>query len=132
MKMKMDTLVCDACGKELELKNTKTAGIYVMYKLDGEIHVYFACKGRCDDRMKEAMPAGTYEGWLDCFILLNPMIWISKNMAVMNGLNAGDRYEEESWKKLKDLFITTFAAFTRDLTEKEQEDFQTDLMLRGL
>jgi hypothetical protein len=134
MKMDLEKLVCDACGKELQLENTNKAGIYVMFKLGDELHVYFACKGRCDDQMKKEMSAlgGESEGWLDCFTLLNPAIWISKNVAVMNGLNAGEKYEKNSWKKLKNLFITTFTTFTRDLTKEEEKEFETDLMLRGM
>ncbi len=131
MKMKLEKLLCDACSKELELKNTKHAGIYVMYTLDNKQHVYFACKGPCDHEMKKRVH-NLDEGWNDCFILLNPALWISKNMAVMNLLNAGEKYEEKSWSKLKNLFMTTFATFTRDLTDKEMEDFNTDLMIKGL
>src|ERR1700733_12225300 len=123
MEMQLDKLTCDACGEELQLRNTNKAGIYVLFTLEDELNVYFACKGRCDERMKAEMRArkGKQQGWYDCFNLLNPAIWISKNMAFMNGLNAGEKYEQKSWKKIKNLLITTYATFTRNLTDKEKE-----------
>ena len=116
MKIEGIEVRCDACGKDLL---RPPSGIYAMPETKDRTHlVYFACKGKCDKKLQEQYGWG---GWSDLKDLFVPEEYIRRQMSFMNGLRAGDKYEEESWKKVRAMFMGAFVSVARESTKEEQE-----------
>ena len=143
---KLEPLKCDYCGKNI-LEDAKH-GIYVQYKLDPRFDsegnpqitdkqiklIYFACKGDCDTVLKrQSLGMGLFDnGWNDVADLCIPTIWIKEVIGLINGIYRKEiDLNEESFAKLKQLYIVTFQYVARNLTTKERKRF-TDLLRYGL
>ena len=143
---KIEPLKCDCCGKNI-LEDAKH-GIYAQYKLDPCFdsegnpqitdkqikRIYFACKGVCDEMLKQqSLQMGLFDnGWNDVADLCIPIIWIKDIMGLINSLYRKEiDLNEESFEKLKQLYIITFQYVARSLTTKEKDRF-ADLLRFGL
>lgn len=143
---KLEPLTCDCCGKNI-LEDAKH-GIYAQYKLDPCFdseenpqitdkqvkRIYFACKGECDELLKrQSLQMGLLDnGWNDVADLCIPTIWIKDVIGFINGIYRKELdLNEESFEKLKQLYIITYQYVARNLTTKEKERF-SDLLRYGL
>ena len=124
---------CDHCGKDLL---HPPSGIFVLwYVLDRKnvqhfIGLHFACKGACDRVVENAIRGNhasfgfIYDGWDDIPDLTVPTVFITKVMALLNGLAGGDRYEPEVLGKLKHLLLATFPFVSRHLDESDKRTLE--------
>jgi len=143
---KLEPLTCDCCGKNI-LEDAKH-GIYAQYKLDPCFdsegnpqitdkqvkRIYFACKGECDELLKrQSLQMGLFDnGWNDVADLCIPTIWIKDVIGFINGIYRKELdLNDESFEKLKQLYIITYQYVARNLTTKEKERF-SDLLRYGL
>lgn len=130
-------ICCDHCGKNLLLESEH--GNYVLLKeinhQDGEYsrqykELYFACKGNCDHVLerKYREKGLYYNGWESIDELCNPAIWISKIMAFLNGIQKEQDMSDDTFEKMKKLFINTYPYVARHLTQKENMRIKKLLM----
>lgn len=127
-------ITCDCCGANL-LQNGYE-GIYCLLKEDlGDDeegmpvksrqykHIYFACKGKCDDKLRKTfMKQGLYDcGWEDISDLTIPTIWFQKFCAFVNGIYDEQDLTPEVFKRVKQMFVRSFPYIARHLTTKERE-----------
>lgn len=122
-------LYCDHCGANL-LEAGRTGVFVLLSELNQENNLteekykdmYFACKGDCDNKLKDDFRAQGLKdaGWEDIDELCNPGIWIAKFMAFLNGIQTDHYLSQEAFKKMKKLFINTYPFVVRQLTSKEE------------
>lgn len=123
-------LYCDHCGANL-LEAGRTGVFVLLSELNQENNLteekykdmYFACKGDCDNKLKDDFRAQGLKdaGWEDIDELCNPGIWIAKFMAFLNGIQTDHDLSPEAFKKMKKLFINTYTFVARQQTSKEEE-----------
>ena len=123
-------ICCEDCGKDLF---EPPSGIWVLWHIQDKnkysrcVDMHFTCKGDCDRRveqgirMRHSAMGFLYDGWDDIPDMLLPTVFISKVMALINGLAKGDRYEPEAINKMKHLLLTVFPHVSRNLTTDEEE-----------
>ena len=125
-------LYCECCGEDL--MQSGKHGLYCLLKQElGDIDgfpqrskdvktMYFACKGDCDDKLRERYrEQGLFDaGWDDIDDLCIPTIWIQKFFAFFNGVYENQDLSPEAYKKMKQLFIRTFPYVSRHLTSEEK------------
>lgn len=123
-------LICDFCGKNLLLESGR--GNYVLLK--GKTSedknyskqfkgVYFACKGDCDYKLEHIYREKGlhFYGWESIDDLCNPYVWLKKMMAFINGIQHHQNMDEDTFEKMKKLFINTYPYVARHLTQKEKQ-----------
>ena len=92
------------------------------------VDVHFACKGRCDRileskmRLRHKALGFIYDGWDDIPDLGIPTVFITKVMALLNGLARGDRYEPAAFDKVKHLLLATFPLVSRHLNDTDRRE----------
>ena len=103
------TLECEHCGADLFSRPPHSA-VWVIWRTGGTnrsgmrsyIDMHFSCKGACDRAMKDELEfryrelGNIYDGWDDLSDLLVPTIYLSKFMAILNGLFGGATYSEQA------------------------------------
>jgi hypothetical protein len=128
----MPPILCENCGNDL-IKTPN--GIWVLWHTVTEEHrsnidMHFACKGICDRKVTEVVRARhsakgfIYDGWDDISDLLIPTVYLTKVMATVNGLAAGEAYEVDALEKFKWLLCATFPYVARNLTTGQQKDLR--------
>lgn len=131
-------LICDFCGKNLLLESEH--GNYVLLKekeSEGENYskqykgVYFACKGDCDHKLEyiNREKGLHFYGWESIDDLCNPYVWLEKMMAFINGIQHFQNMDEDTFEKMKKLFINTYPYVARHLTHKERQRVRTLLSI---
>lgn len=131
----LEPVLCEKCGKNLL---EPPSGIWVLWSVDVEtqtekrvehfIDFHFACKGRCDRiveknvRARHASLGFIYDAWDDIPDLVVPTVFITKIMAVLNGLAQGEKYKPEAFEKLKHLLLATFPLVSRHLNDKDRKE----------
>lgn len=134
-------LLCDFCGKNLLLESEH--GNFVLWKgntsQDNENSnqykgVYFACKGDCDHKLEYIYREKglKYDGWESIDDMCNPYIWLQKMMIFINGIQHRRYMDEETFDKMKLLFINTYPYVARHLTQKERQRVRTLLSIPHL
>ena len=113
-----NTLVCDNCGESL--LDPKPHGLYAMVQDEKHVtSVYACCKGKCDKILEQRYGWG---GWSDISDLAIPTIWLSRWMAVINGIVLeGESYDAEAYKRLRHVFRAVFPYVSRELTKYDKE-----------
>lgn len=120
-------LRCDHCKKDLlkSLFSERVTGNVVLvshYKEKTVTKVFCACKGRCDNMLTARYEKGDFiTGWIDITDLIIPTEFISKVFGTMNQIREGRTYTDESYEKLKDIFIALSQKVLRAMTEEEWE-----------
>jgi hypothetical protein len=129
----MPEIRCENCGKNLL---DPPSGIFVLWNADRQSHsgfspdhyleMHFSCKGDCDEEVSRKIrarhrPRLVLDGWDDIPDMCTPVVFITKVMAVLNGLNAAERYEPEAFQKLKHLFIATFPHVSRHMNDADKD-----------
>lgn len=120
-------LSCDHCGKNLLAADSR--GIVVLWhpyeqerSLPRTEHVYFACKGNCDDRLRYPLHSqALIDGWEDISDLLIPTIYLRWMMTTMNELYGGHKYSKQAMEKTKDLLLNLFPMVCRHLSDEDRE-----------
>lgn len=130
---KLTPLKCEFCGANL-LDNDVHSN-YVFVKRPGETQIakmYFVCKEH-DLEMKHAYDKQGYidAGWEDIDDMLNPIIWLHKACAFMNGIQRERDMSDEAFETYKQLLKITFPYVCRQLTEDEKRRYN-DLCQFGL
>ena len=131
-------LICDCCGKNLLLESEH--GNYVLLKevtsQDDEYSkqykgLYFACRGKCDHTLEKYYhdQGLHYWGWESIDDLCNPYVWLEKMMAFINGIQHDQDMDDNTFEKMKKLFINTFPYIARHLTQKERQRVKTLLSI---
>ena len=131
-------LICDFCGKNLLLESEH--GNYVLLKEktseDGNYSkqykgVYFACKGDCDNKLEyiNREKGLHFYGWESIDDLCNPYVWLEKMMAFINGIQHYQDMDEDTFEKMKKLFINTYPYVARHLSQKERQRVRTLLSI---
>ena len=124
-------LHCKVCNKDL-LEQDDPGVITIWQKMPkyraDEIkhfeHVFWVCRGRCDDILTEHMrhkDNTLFDGWEDISDVLMPTIFIKWVMTIMNELRSGHTYSDEAFKSMKTFLLQAFPYICRNLTEKEKE-----------
>lgn len=129
-------IICDCCGKNLLLESEH--GNYVLLKEAIEDvgfgkeykDLYFACCGKCDQKLKESFQAkGLFDiGWESIDEICNPTIWIMRFMAFINEIQNERDMNDIVFEKMKHLFINTYPYVARHLTQEEEDRVKTLLM----
>lgn len=130
---KLNPLLCEHCGANLLDGNHH--GNYVFVKRPRETQiakVYFVCKEH-DLEMKLSYEQQGYidAGWEDIDDILNPIIWLTKVMAFINGIQRERDMSEEAFESYKQMLLTTFPYICRQLTQDERDRFK-ELGMYGL
>lgn len=131
-------LICDCCGKNLLLESEH--GNYVLLKektSEDENYskqykrVYFACKGDCDHKLEyiNREKGLHFYGWESIDDLCNPYVWLEKIMAFINGIQHYQDMDEDTFEKMKKLFINTYPYVARHLSQKERQRVRTLLSI---
>lgn len=121
-------LVCDYCGKSLLLPEPHGL-ISFWHKFDDDgvhrertEHIYFACKGHCDERLRRPLQASRMiDGWEDISDLVIPTVYIRWVMSALNELREKHEYSDEAFVKLKDLLLNLFPIICRHPSEEDAE-----------
>jgi len=124
-------LRCDYCDKDL--LSPEPHGIVSLWhkydesgvSRDRTEHVYFACKGHCDDRLRARQRAEKMiDGWEDIPDLLIPTIYLRWTMSTINELRDGRTYSDQAFEKTKDLLVSLFPLVCRHLSDEDGERIQ--------
>jgi hypothetical protein len=119
------------CGNDL--LSTKYNGIVVIWEnaetdldsADEMVDVHLSCKGQCDQaleaRIKRKYGFKVMDGWEDLSDLQIPLVYLSRLMAILNGLHRGDRWSPEAFDKLKRMLIAVYPHVARDASSEEIE-----------
>lgn len=127
-----DSIHCEYCNSEL-LDNKK--GIFVVmrrlgdtnaeeYKREPYIKAYYSCKGQCDAILKRRYTQDEIlvNEWVDITDFLSPTTYIKKLMAWMNSFQKDEGgMSDESFGKLKYLFLAAYPYIARKQTTEEKE-----------
>ena len=121
-------LLCDYCGKSLLVPEPHgIVSLWHKYKDDGvnrerTEHIYFACKGHCDERLRRPLQAQRMiDGWEDISDLVIPTVYIRWVMSSLNALHGKKEYTDEAFSKLKDLLLNLFPIICRHPSEEDTE-----------
>jgi hypothetical protein len=131
----MKPICCENCGKDLF---NPPSGIWVLWhtndkeqiKGDHLVDMYFACKDNCDRKLRQAVrmrhssKGFIYDRWDDVPDILVPTVFITKVMALVNGLAQGDTYEPDALDKIKRLLLTAFPYVSRNLTSEDEQTLE--------
>lgn len=83
-------------------------------------HVYFSCKGNCDQRLRAPLHAQKMiDGWEDISDLVIPTVYIRWVMSMLNELQEGKEYSPLAFDKMKDLFLNIFPIVCRHPSEED-------------
>ncbi len=127
---------CDVCEKDLlealyrEERNAIVAQASSRNEegIETVEHMYFACKGECDDQLNR-MIFKNYElvtGWNDITDLAIPINYLRYLIATLNRFNHGKyRYTKEALEKEKYLLMALAQKVFREMTEAERERVAT-------
>ncbi|MGD1832492.1 MAG: restriction endonuclease [Sphaerochaetaceae bacterium] len=134
---KYEPLSCEVCGKDLLVKDGQRdpSGIvsimHSTYLLEpgqsGELihHVYVACKGECDTIMERSYSnPKTISGWKDIKDLSIPSEYLRWIITILNGLQDGDKYLNESFSVLKLILIKLGQNTLREPTVTEKDRYE--------
>jgi hypothetical protein len=122
-------LNCDHCGKDLLLPEAR--GIVAFWHPFGNPddadsnrteHVYFACKGHCDQVLRYPfLESEMIDGWEDISDLLIPTIYLRWMMGTVNRLHNHYKYSDQAFEKTKDLLLHLFPMICRHLSEEDKD-----------
>lgn len=121
-------LECHVCGKDLLVDLHSDRGIVVIARplskgKDPHIeHVYWVCKGDCDDELKDALWARELvTGWEDLSDLSIPAWYLRWIFAGLNRIRDGkDIYTDEAFTQWKNLVMALAQRVLREMTEEEK------------
>jgi len=122
---------CCVCGKNLMgdvdasmvniIQNTSTGKI---------ISVCPCCKGMCDQKIEYSVKENELSGWKDLSTFTNPYLYLKHIMSVMNSMNCGEGFENETaFKAYKDLLIKMYPYVTRNMDSNEEREVELDNMM---
>lgn len=119
------SLKCKVCNKEL-LTNDYRNLISVWKKTDdngGEYieHMFWTCKGYCDDQISSTIDAELINGWEDISDVMIPTTFIRWIMSTLNEHRNGVVYSDEAFESLKEFILQVFPHISRELTTNEKE-----------
>lgn len=126
-------LECKSCGTDIlkeMFKNQYHANFVQIFSyVDNTEHiheVYWACKGRCDDRLRFNLPKGRYTNWQDIGDIIIPTKYIEWVLATVNLIKSGgNTYEETAFKKEKEFIIAVSQKVMREMTQEEKDRIGT-------
>lgn len=85
-------------------------------------HIYFACKGVCDDRLRAPLRAEKMiDGWEDIPDLAIPTVYLRWVMSLLNELRGGKTYSDQAFDKMKDLLLNLFPLVFRHPSDEDTE-----------
>jgi hypothetical protein len=94
------------------------------------VDVYWACKGRCDDRLRAASPKNTLTGWEDIADLRIPLVFIKWMFMLVNRIKENiDTYEDEAYEKHLKFILAMFQTVMKNTSEGQKERIE---ILRGI
>jgi hypothetical protein len=133
-------LSCHECGKDLLVDVHSDEGIVVIARplskeKDPHIkHVYWVCKGRCDEHLTDSLRArGLDTGWEDLSDLSIPTWYLRWIFTAMNRLRDGkDIYTDEAFTQWKDLVMSLAQRVLREMTEEEEVRVRRMLSFPGV
>jgi hypothetical protein len=124
-------LKCDYCGKSL--LSPEPHGIIALWhpyddtddRRDRTEHIYFACKGHCDNRLRDPLrESQMIDGWEDISDLVIPTVYLRWVMGLLNELHGGHNYSPQAFDKTKDLLLNLFPMVCRHLSDEDQKRVQ--------
>ena len=78
------------------------------------------CKGECDKMVSGNVKQGGISVWIDISDFTNPYLYLKHVMAVLNGMYAGEGFEnEQAFEDYKKFLIDMYPYITRELSEEE-------------
>lgn len=125
-----EPLICDVCGKNL-FDDPNMSIIVFIEDVDTKTFedIKVCCKGQCDRILKSRRPKGYTDGWREVSELINPYLLIKNIMSVLNNMQSGSmKFNEEAFKKYKDIVLKCYPYVCRDLEPKEFSAVETDSM----
>lgn len=131
-------LKCDYCTKSL-LTPEPHGIISLWHPYDDALdvrnrteHIYFACKGVCDDRLRTPLRAGKMiDGWEDISDLAIPTVYLRWVMSMLNELRSGKDYSDQAFDKMKDLLLNLFPLVCRHPSDDDAERVQALQQIPG-
>lgn len=119
---------CDYCDKSLVAPELHgIVSIWHPYddtrvNSDRTEHIYFACKGVCDDRLRAPLRAERMiDGWEDIPDLAIPTVYLRWVMSLLNELQGGKTYSDQAFDKMKDLLLNLFPLVCRHPSDQDTE-----------
>ncbi len=115
------TINCTVCGKDL-MENPDLSLVNIIQDVQTRkiICVKPCCKGECDKMVSGNVKQGEISGWKDISDFTNPYLYLKHVMAVLNGMYAGEGFEnEQAFEDYKKFLIDMYPYITRELSEEE-------------
>jgi hypothetical protein len=115
-------LTCAYCGKDLFKDPSMSIVVFISnVDTDETIDIYTCCKGECDERMKRLRrPKGFIDGWRDLSDFMNPILFLTQTMAIINNLYEGASFRKNAIESYKNILLSTAPYVMRQPTEEEE------------
>lgn len=130
-------LNCMVCGKDLITNNSVQGGFYTikeMNNLDKIVSVKWSCIGECDKRLNSNnYRKGLTEIFEHIESKATPVTYLIFILDILRDMQNGRiTYSEDAFEKMKHLICAIYPLVTRNMTKKEAEILEGELMMRSI